>query len=55
MAFHSASAIFGGTISGNGAIIKLSYTVPFQQLQASLQMQRMILRPYGSSWVLQNF
>jgi hypothetical protein len=29
--------------------------VPFQQLQASLQMQRMILRPYGSSWVLRSF
>jgi Uncharacterized protein conserved in bacteria (DUF2066) len=43
------------TISGNGAIIKLSYTVPFQQLQASLQMQRMILRPHGSSWVLRSF
>jgi hypothetical protein len=43
------------TISGNGAIIRLSYTVPFQQLQASLQMQRMILRLHGNSWVLQNY
>jgi Uncharacterized protein conserved in bacteria (DUF2066) len=43
------------TISGNGAIIRLSYTVPFQQLQASLQMQRMILRLHGNSWVLQSY
>ena len=43
------------TISGNGAVIKLSYTVPFEQLQASLQMQRMSLRLHRGAWVLQAF
>jgi hypothetical protein len=43
------------TISGRGAIIKLSYNVPFQQLQAALQTQRMTLRLHGSSWVLQSY
>jgi len=55
MATRGVAGVDISTISGNGAIIKLSYTVPFQQLQAALQMQRMILRPHGSSWVLQNY
>ena len=55
MATPGVAGVDISTISGRGAIIKLSYNVPFQQLQAALQTQRMTLRLHGSSWVLQSY
>jgi hypothetical protein len=54
MATPGVAGVDISTISGNGAIIRLNYNVPFQQL-AALQMQRMTLRQRGTSWVLQSY
>ncbi len=55
MATPGVAGVDISTISGNGAIIRLNYNVPFQQLQAALQMQRMTLRQRGTAWVLQSY
>ena len=43
------------SISDNGAVIQLSYIVPFPVLQNSLKRARLNLSLFGGQWVLQQF
>jgi hypothetical protein len=43
------------TLSGQGAIVQLNYSVPFADLQARLAERRLDLALRGDIWVLQPF
>jgi hypothetical protein len=49
------SSLDVSTLSGNGAVVNLSSTLPLDQLQGALQQSRLYLSQSGGRWYLQAY